>query len=372
MSQDPKRRFGFTSGALAPDTFEVVSFTGREGLSTLFTFDVTVVATKDAIDPEAVITAPATLTLDGQNGTFAYHGIAVGFEQAGKVHDYTFYRFTLAPRPFLLTLGENCRIFLDMTPEAFIAEVLRTEGLRPGVDFELRLGASAPSRDFVAQFRESSFAFVSRWLERNGWYYFFEQSAAGARMVITDSKSVHQPMPGKNALRYETPSGMVPDTDGEAVFDLRHRLRPVPASVLLKDWNYETPSVNLEAQAQVLDQGRGAMRLFGDHFRTPDEGRTLAKVRAEELLCRRDTIEGQTGFPGLTAGRTFTLDNHFLSALNRDYLVTEVRHEGRQFAFLTTGLGLSHAPDGAPETYYRNSFVAMPSDVQYRAERKTP
>jgi type VI secretion system secreted protein VgrG len=373
MPPDTQRRFALTVSALAPDTFEVVSFSGHEALSTLYAFDLVLLSRReDRVDPEAVIASPATFTLHGQDGAFAYHGLACSFEQTGQVDDFTFYRLRLVPRPHLLTLGENNRIFLDKPLNAFLEEIFRAEGLAPGMDFEWRLAKSYPKWPHVSQFRETSFAFVSRWLERDGLYYFFEQGPSGARMVITDTKAAHQPLPGKTELRYQTPSGLVPEADLEAVFDFRRCLRPVPASVLLADWNYETPSVDLKAQAPVLDVGRGAMRLFGDHFRTIQEGRDLAAIRAEELLCRRDVAEGSTSFPGLTAGRLFRLANHFQDSLNREYLVTAVRHEGRQFAFLTAGLGLRHEPDGSPETYYRNAFHAIPSNVQFRPERATP
>lgn len=373
MPPDSQRRFAFASAALAEDTFEVVSFTGEEALSALYAFDLVLVSTRDDIDPEQVIGAAATLTLHGQDGPFAYHGLACVFEQTGKTDDFAFYRVRLVPRPHLLTLGENNRIFLDKPVNEFLTEALRLEGLTPGLDFELRLSKSYPKRPYVSQFRETTYAFACRWMERDGLYFFFEQSPAGAKMVITDTKAAHQPLPGKSELRYDTPSGLAPPDGAEAVFDFRRRLRPVPASVLLTDWNYETPSVDLTAQAPVLpEQGRGSMRLFGDHFRTIAEGRDLAAIRAEELLCRRDMADGKTSFPGLRAGYRFTLTNHFADACNRPYLVTAVRHEGRQFAFLTAGLGLAHEPDGRPETYYRNALSAMPAEVQFRPERATP
>jgi type VI secretion system secreted protein VgrG len=372
MPPETQRRFAFASGALPQDTFEVVSFTGREALSTLYAFDVVLLSRQDDLDPEAVIGASAVLGLRGQEASHAYHGLTCLFEQTGKVDDFAFYRARLVPRPHLLTLGEDNRIFLEKPVNGFIEEVFRGAGLTPGVDFEFRLSQAYPQRPYVSQFRETNFAFASRWMERDGLYFFFEQGPSGAKMVITDTKAAHQPLPGKSDFRYETPSGLVPQANEEAVFDFRRCLRPVPQSVLLKDWNYETPTVDLQAQAQVLADGHGAMRLFGDHFRTIAEGRDLAAIRAQELVCRRDVAQGATAFPGLTAGRLMRLSNHFQDGCNREYLVTSVDHEGRQFAFLTAGLGLAHEPDGAPETYYRNTFSAIPADVQFRPERVTP
>jgi len=371
MAQEA-RRYAYTSSSLDRDALEVVSFSGREALSELYAFDVVLVSKKDDLDLDQVIGAPAALTLHGKDGSFTYHGLACLFEQTGKVDDFTFYRARLVPKPYILTLNENYRIFLDKPVNVFLQETLQDEGLVSGLDFEFRLTKSYPQRPYVSQFRETSFAFASRWMERDGLYYFFEQGQSGAKMVITDAKAAHQPMKGKSEFRYETPSGLVQDESQEGVYDFIRRISPLPESVLLKDWNYETPSVDLKAQAPVLANGHGAMRLYGDHFKTIQEGGDLAKIRAQELLCRQDVSHGQSSFPGMTAGWLMSLSNHLRNALNREYLVTAVHHEGRQFGFLTSGLGLSHEPDGEEETFYRNAFTAIPSGVQYRPERKTP
>lgn len=372
MRQNRERQFDFSSSALARDAFEVVSFTGREALSACYAFDVVLLSRQDAIDADSVIGEGAVLTLHGQEGAFSYHGLVCVFEQTGKVGEFTFYRARLVPRPHLLTLVENCRLFLDMPVNAFLEDVLRQEGLTAGVDFEFRLTKAYPRRPQVSQFRETAYAFVSRWMEHDGLYFFFEQGPSGAKMVITDARTSHQPLPGKSELRYETPSGLATPRNEEGVFAFKRCLQPVPQSVLLKDWNYETPSVDLAVSAPVLAEGHGASHQFGDHFRTIDEGRDLAAIRAQELLCRRDTAEGETAFPGLTAGRLLRLTHHFQDGCNREYLVTSVRHQGRQFDFLTAGLGLAHEPDGEAETFYRNGFTAIPAEVQFRPERKTP
>lgn len=369
---DQAHRFDCVSQALPEDTFTVVSFTGREALSELYTFDIVLASPNDAVDLDAVIGAPAVLTLRGQDGAFDYHGIASAFELTGKAGALAFYRLTLVPRVHLTLLGENNRLFLNQTPQACIEEVFRDAGLTPGADFEFRLTNASDPWPSISQFRETSFAFASRWMERDGMYFFFEQGQTGARMVIVDAKSTHEPLPGDRTLRYETASGLVETRDETAVFDFVRRLVPMPQSVLLKDCNYETPSLDLKAEATVLADGHGSMRFYGDHFPTVAAGRKLAEIRSQELSCRRDTVQGRTAYPALTAGRLMRLTHHFSEALNQEYLITSVHHEGRQFTPLTAGLSPAHASDGQPETFYRNTFTAQPAGVQFRAARITP
>ncbi|WP_428560306.1 MAG: type VI secretion system tip protein TssI/VgrG [Solidesulfovibrio sp. DCME] len=369
---DQTRRFDFVSNALPRDTFTVVSFAGREALSELYAFDIVLASPNDAVDLDTVIGAPAVLTLRGLGGSFDYHGIADAFELTGKADALAFYRASLVPKAHLTRLGENNRLFLDKSPQACIEEAFREAGLTPGVDFEFRLTSAADPWPSIAQFRETSFAFASRWMERDGMYSFFEQGPGGAKMVIVDDKSAHEPLPGEVTFRYATASGMVEAADETAVFDFVRRLAPLPRTVQLKDWNYETPSLDLSAEAPVLADGRGVMRFYGDHFPTVAAGRKLAEIRSQELSCRRDTVQGQTASPALTAGRLMRLTRHFSEALNQDYLITAVRHEGRQFTPLTAGLSPAGATDGQAETFYRNTFTAQPASVQFRAARDTP
>jgi len=372
MARNDERRFSFTSQALDENALEVVSFTGEEALSRLYAFDLVLASKKDDLNLDDVIGAGATLTIHGKEGQYSYKGILSAFALTGKVNDLAFYAGRLVPKAHNLTLTENARIFLDKTAVECLTQTFQAAGLASGVDFEFRLTGSGPSRPFVSQFRETDFAFVSRWMERDGLYYFFEQSESGAKMVITDSKSAHQPMKGKSGLRYETPSGMVEDQDKEGVFGFVQRFSPVPQKVMVLDYNYETPSVELRAEEPAAKNGVGIVREYGDHFRTLGEGKTLAKIRAEERLCRREVCQGESSFPGVSAGFLMSLQNHFQSSVNREYLIISARHEGRQFGFLTAGLGLVHEPDGRPETFYRNAFSAIPSSVQFRPERVTP
>ncbi|MFH1488435.1 MAG: type VI secretion system tip protein VgrG, partial [Pseudomonadota bacterium] len=122
--------------------------------------------------------------------------------------------------------------------------------------------------------------------------------------------------------------------------------------------------------APVKANGRGDVYMYGEHFRTPEEGNALAKIRAEELLCREKRFFGESTIPFLRPGYLFDLQDHYRSNFNQKYLTIEIEHEGSQTAYLLAGIqkGLSEVEQ---QPYYRNSFVAMPAEVQFRPEQKT-
>ncbi len=60
-------------------------------------------------------------------------------------------------------------------------------------EYELRLIGSYKPQEHVCQYRESDFDFISRWMEREGLYYYFEQGDGGETLIITGRQGVHAP-----------------------------------------------------------------------------------------------------------------------------------------------------------------------------------
>ncbi len=89
-----------------------------------------------------------------------------------------------------------------------LGDVLKKAGLKEGLNFDFKLQGSYPSWEYVCQYDESHFNFVSRWMERDGMYYYFEQTDQGEKMVITDTHISHSPMKEGTSLTYSPPSNL--------------------------------------------------------------------------------------------------------------------------------------------------------------------
>jgi len=363
------KRFAFVSAVLPAQTFTVVRFRGEEGLSRCYRFELELVAEEASIDLAAVLAAPVTFTILRADGDIPFHGVLAGFEQLHQMENYVFYRAVLVPKLWWLGLTHHNQVFLNQTVPQILAACLKDGGLS-SLDFELRLQRDYPAWEYVCQYRESHLAFVSRWMEREGIYYYFEQGAGGEKVILTDTKVAHSAMPDGETLHYTTPSGLQHFHREEILSELRCMQQMLPNRVVLKDYNYETPSLELSGQADVSTKGRGEVYLYGEHFRTPAEGARLAAVRAEELLCRERVFAGSSTVPYLRPGYTFRVPDHYRADFNGTYLTTGLAHEGSQAAYLLAGLGGELTP-GEREPYYRNTFEAVAAGVQYRPARET-
>ncbi|MFH1490606.1 MAG: type VI secretion system tip protein TssI/VgrG [Pseudomonadota bacterium] len=364
-----EEKFQFVSQALPENTFGVVRFKGSEGLSKTYEFEIDLVAADPEIDLDKVLQNPATFTIIREEGDIPFHGILARFEQLHAVDEYIFYRAVLVPKLWWLNLTHHNQAFLNKTVPEILQEVLKDGGLTT-LDFELRLRNTYPQWEYICQYRASHLDFVSRWMERDGMYFYFEQNENGEKVIITDTRIAHSEMPQEKTMVYSPPSGLDEAHREEVIKAFVCRQKMLPKNLRLKDYNYRTPSLEVSGNAQVKTNGRGDVYIYGEHFRTPEEGNALAKVRAEELLCREKLFYGEGTIPYLRTGYLFGLQDHYRSSFNQNYLTVEIGHEGSQAAYLLAGIqkGLSEME---AQPYYRNSFVAIPAEVQFRPERKT-
>ena len=363
-----EKKFSFTSKALPDDTFGVVSFTGREAISECYRFDITLVSENREINFSDVVQQMATLTFFRKDeSTVTYHGLVFELEQLHEANGLAFYRACLMPKLYCLSYTRHNQVFMSKSVKDVVTECLKDGGLT-SLDFEFNLQKSYETIEYACQFGETHLNYVSRRLEHLGIYYYFKQTDQGEKVVFTDTMIAHTAMPQGDTLPYSPPSGLEAAHMEEILRTFNCRYRLTPESVMLKDYNYEKPSLDVTGTAQVDSKGRGRIYSYGEHVNTPQQAQKLAKVRAEGLRCRRQVFEGEGSVPYISPGYTFTLTGHYRNDFNQKYLTAEVTHEGNQTGFLLAGL--ASAEKGEAKVYYRNDFLAIPASIQFRPALK--
>ncbi|MGH2627824.1 MAG: type VI secretion system Vgr family protein, partial [Anaerolineales bacterium] len=376
-----KRVLSFHSGAVPEDTLLVSRMEGAEEISHPYRFEVELRSRKADFDFAEALRQPAFLgikkgvKLKGEGGqgtqTLKIHGMLSLFRQEAKAKDWVTYRAVLVPRLWKLSLTVQSRVFLEKDIREIAGEVLKGAGFTTK-DYEFKTSGRHPKREFVVQYQESDLAFLSRWLEHEGIFYFFEQTDEGEKLVFGDSPSAHTPIAGDPNVPYRPAASEGTRVQGgeaqdwykeEVVQSLAAEQSVIPAEVVLKDYNWRKPSEDLKVSAEVIAGGVGSVFNYADHFKDKDEGKALAKVRAEEIRCRQKLFTGAGDCRAFRAGATYTLADHYRTDFNASYLLVRVRHEASQ------ALGF---PDSAASgATYRNEFTGIPADVPFRPERAT-
>lgn len=374
LSADP---FWMNCAAL-PAQCRVAGFHSVESISRPYAFDIYVVTEGSDLDVEQSVGANTSFGVEVPGGTpLVFHGMlaevehlrAVQSTQLSQQSSSSLYRARLVPRLWALGATLHSRVFTRKTIIEVILLVLSEEGIDVERDVELRLSADYPVEEHVCQYKESSLDFISRWMEREGIVYFFEQAADRERMVIADDKSFHAPCPGLvGPVRYHPVTGA--DWSAEDHFDtLVARKTSTARRIRLTDYDYAKPNLDLSAVAAVA-AGRGGERSnYGNRYFSEDAGRKLAQIRSEELRASSLLYELTGSERRLHAGRTFEVEAHPHDTYNMRYLAVEVLREGR-----TPSLSGAWG-DVAPlrhEQVYWTRVAALPAAIQYRSPSRTP
>ena len=69
-------------------------------------------------------------------------------------------------------------------------------------DFRFKLSGTYEPREYCVQYRETDFNFVSRLLEEEGIYYFFDHEDGKHTLVLADTPSAHDAVPGAASVRF--------------------------------------------------------------------------------------------------------------------------------------------------------------------------
>ncbi len=170
----------------------MLAFRGSEAFSRPYEFEfwllVRRVASED-LDLATVVGRPANLAALRDDGTRRawHHGVIASLELVHELPGDALYRAVLVPRLWTLSLAHHSQVFHDKSVPDVVETVLRDHGLT-GDDVALRLARNYRPLEHTCQYKESPLDFVSRLLEREGIYYYFEQSDTSKRLVLSDAQ----------------------------------------------------------------------------------------------------------------------------------------------------------------------------------------
>jgi type VI secretion system secreted protein VgrG len=187
---DPTRRIEATlsTGCLqGPRAVHAVR--GVEGLSKPFRYEVDVAVGGADFDAVRGALAHVELTSDlGEvrhiDGSVESLSMVLSDEEAAS--SVTRVRLVIVPRASLTRLRKGFRIHQDQSVPDIVRRVFRDAGLNDAL-FRWTVGRAYAPREYCVQYDESEWDFVSRLLEEEGIYYWFEHAADGHVMVFADA-----------------------------------------------------------------------------------------------------------------------------------------------------------------------------------------
>ncbi len=340
------------------DHLDVHVLDGRESISNPFHFDLEVVVKGEPLDLDIISGANVRIVFErGEEVVRKVHGVVSAVETLYDTEDAaTTYRIEVVPRMFRMSLVETLDIFIDKSvPEIIEAKLALVDLGAIGIDYELRLMHTYPRREFTVQYKETDLAFISRLMEHLGISYFFKHEDGQDRVIFTDDPNGFEEVPGDSFVPYHGRGEEV------GVHGWHTKRKLIPRTYVCRDYNYRTPSVELQAE-HVLDGGdAGGIIEYGGHVKDNTEAAHLAMVRSQERLATQVVHTGRSTEQRFGAGYQFNLGGH---AAEGGMLIVEIHHHHSQAT--TTG-----GATGGEKTY-RNELKAIDGALTYRPPRTTP
>lgn len=361
---------------LDDDVLLLKGFQMTEELGRPFSCELDLRSEDSELEFEKLIGSNATVRIERTDGKTRYvNGIVARFVQEGVPSQgrANRYRATLVPWLWLLTRTSDCRIFQDKSIPEIIQEVFKDFGFSGEAYLKLSLTATYEKKEYVVQYRETAFAFVSRLMEEEGIYYFFEHDNAKHVLVLADSPSAHKPTTGYEQVPFVQQER---GTAGrERVWEWVVEKQLQPTAFVQRDFDFKAPKKNLQSDAEhawdrtkpaIIGEAPALFELYDypGWYTELGEGNRVAKARVEEQHAQYEVARARGDVRGLTVGARFKLTEFPRADQEREYVVQSAYYHAETDEF---GTGQSSG-----EQLYQCGFTAIPSTVPYRTPRTTP
>jgi len=343
------------------DAFLLESFVAREVISQPFTIQCRLLAELLRIDPVKLLREAVTIRCDGSDNTTRYfHGIVRQASTQDRGLTFDVVDIEIVPRLWTLSLTTDSRIFQHKTVPQIVKKILRKY---TGLPFRLQLAGKYPEREYCVQYQETDLNFISRLLEEEGIYYYFEHTEDQHVLVIADQSIASPSCPLQPNASYLPDAG---DRKDRSIYSIGRINRAVTQSIALADFDFHQPKKDLHVKSGAKKINEKFSYQPGGYKNSAD-GERIAQIRMEEELCAAIEIEGAGNCVGFSPGFHFDLQHHDREDWNQAYFITAVEHRA-QTIYYTRG-DILMVKDGSQQ--YQNRYQLLPRDVPFRPSRTT-
>jgi type VI secretion system secreted protein VgrG len=290
-------------------------------------------------------------------GARHFHGFVSHFSQGGRLGRYAVYKMRAVPWLWFLTRTADCKIFQNKSARDIIKEVFREHGY---TDFKDSLTKTYRTREYCVQYRESDYAFVQRLMEEEGIYYYFTHTESNHTLVLADSYSGHEAVPGKT-IEYLPPSDNV-EREKDHIYEWSKTQEIQTGKYVLTDYDFTKPRASLltqYVQKREVPKSEGEWFDYPGGYTVTADGDHYVRARLEALQAQYARLNGEGNVRVLGTGHLFKLEGCPRKDQNKEYLVVAATHR--------LDAGEYESGTGLREEDYSCTFEAIDSKEPFRA-----
>ncbi len=340
------------------------SLSGREALGRLFEFKLELLSEDGALKLDKILGQNVTIAAEFPDDRQRYfNGDVVQFRQITRsVDKYFCYEAVLRPRLWFLSLTSDCKIFQNKSVPDIIKLILDEPGI---TDVKKSLSRTYNPREYCVQYNESDFDFISRLMEEEGIYYYFEHASGKHTLVLADSLSAHESLPQKDTLPFMVRKGGYAE---DHIYDWNVQQQALSGTWAHKDFDFTKPRADLKSQSKIgRTHGHAGLEVFGypGGYAETSDGLAIARTRIEELQAPWEVVEGKTAAVTMATGRLFKLSGYARADQNREHLVIAAEYEMRMETDTAAAAG-TNVLDSKAGVFFDCKFEAIHSQRPFR------
>ncbi len=373
------------SGTYTADKLRLKQAVVKEKLSTLTEITIEFLARTTQVSLNDFVGKIMTVHVDIEKTERdrLFTGTCISVEAMGMRDGDDHFVAQIRPWFWMLTLSRNTRVFQNLNVKQIIEEVL---GGHSFSDFEIKTTDDYEVREYCVQYRETDFDFLSRLMEEEGLYYYFDHRDAQERsekLIISDGLTGHSMIEGESEVTFKPRDGGNAKT-GQTISEWAASQNVSRGKVSLADYDFEKNSVR-QMETEEIEKGDHNHTLYEyydlpGHYRGNKElGEKRARVRVEADAIKHSVARGAGDVRFFGAGFRFTLKDHPEDLNNRDYLITEAVHfirdseeqKDNEDSFFAIKPDAMEIPEEIVNDY-SFTFGAIDETLQFRAPLVTP
>jgi type VI secretion system secreted protein VgrG len=340
---------------LGEDVLVLENLQGSESISRPFLYNLKLLSENPSIALKDLLKSPVVISIELLDGSLRHlHGNISRISQLALGEDgLAAYQAEVVPWLWFLSLFSDCRIFQNKSVPEIVQQVFKDRGF---TDFKLQLQGTYPKRDYCVQYRETDLNFISRLLEDEGIFYFFQHDDQKHTLILADALAAIKDCPAQASARYMPLAGGLQDDDTITTLENEQNLRAGTAS--LNDYDFEKPGTSL--RSLISSDRKGEIYDYPGKYTTKDDGSRYSRIRLEEQEVGLSIVRGDSSCRAFQAGYRFDLKDHYRADANRCYTLVSVAIEAHETSYRS----------GSDEGFrYRNSFYAIPNSIPFRPPR---
>lgn len=366
LTAQNSRLISFDSPLPAEQELLLESFSGEEGLSILFEYELQLLSNDAKIELKKLIGKMVSMEITlADGGTKVISGHCSHFNHVGANGGVANYVAKVVPWLWILSRRRDSRVFQDKTVEEIIKEVFAYYLSLSAHEF--RLSRTLKRVSYCSQYQESDLNFVLRLLQQEGLFFSFEHSKEGHVMVIFDESLNFGPLPTQPTIRFHTAS-VTEEADSITEWSSQRTFHST--RLALKSFDYKQPGFSNQVQLETIaKQGEvGQYEIFEYEglygYSDPQHGEQIARNRLEAMEVQGKTFQGRSNCRAMQPGYYFELTQHYDHdngpVEDRQFLLLSVKHFGRN----------NYTGDG--QAFYQNQFICIRRKIPFKPPMSTP